>query len=78
MLHDYLHTETGIKAQGLDTVQVGKGIRHHISDVVRNVLRKEQRLQRRRFESAMRDSALHAWGFAQMGGGQVSKNSKTW
>jgi hypothetical protein len=39
--YDYLHVETGSRAQGLDTLQVGKGIGHHISDAVRDVLREE-------------------------------------
>ena len=56
--HDYLHVETGSKAQGLDPLQVGEGIRRHISNLVRDVLREEQGLQRRRFESVVCDSAL--------------------
>jgi hypothetical protein len=70
--YDYLHVETGTKVQGLDTIQARKGIRHYVSNAIRDVLRKEQRLQREGFESAVCDSALWAWRFAQMGAGQVS------
>ena len=73
---DYLYSETGIEAQGLDPLQIGKGIRYYVSDVVRDVLRKKQGLQRRRAESPMCNSALQTWGFAQMEAGQVFKTSK--
>ena len=44
LAYDYLHVETGTEAKGLDSLSVGKRIRYHISDLVRNVLREEQRL----------------------------------
>jgi len=56
--HDYLHAKGIAQTKGLDPLPTPEGVWHYLPDAARAVPRQEQGLHSRRFESAVRVSAL--------------------